>query len=192
MSVKMLKSELESLIMEGRDIAIAILVQYQPEANNAKLQLQSDYYDKVTKMPVNHAYQLWYSKALVVVQQLLPARVEDFKSYYEYPSKRKDMTLVNYRVADALRGHCLTKKNSYGGSHEIAGWSTCYLLVDAQCNILESAKAYFDSSLLQIQQVLQADLFDSEIDAARELNKKGFSRAAGAMAGVVLERHFTT
>ena len=36
---------------------------------------------------------------------------------------------------------------------------------------------------------MQADLFDSEIDAARELLKNKFLRAAGAIAGVVLEKH---
>ena len=36
---------------------------------------------------------------------------------------------------------------------------------------------------------MQADLFDSELSAAKELNKKGFVRGAGAIAGVVLEGH---
>lgn len=36
---------------------------------------------------------------------------------------------------------------------------------------------------------MQADSFDSEIDAARELLKHKFSRAAGAIAGVILEKH---
>jgi hypothetical protein len=36
---------------------------------------------------------------------------------------------------------------------------------------------------------VQADLFDSELDAGTELLKNGFTRAAGALAGVVLERH---
>ena len=34
-----------------------------------------------------------------------------------------------------------------------------------------------------------ADLFDSELDAAEALAKKKFLRGAGAMAGVVLEKH---
>ena len=34
-----------------------------------------------------------------------------------------------------------------------------------------------------------SDLFDSELDAAAELVKRGFLRGAGAMAGVVLENH---
>lgn len=35
----------------------------------------------------------------------------------------------------------------------------------------------------------RADLFDSELDAARELARNKFGRAAGALAGVVLEKH---
>ena len=34
-----------------------------------------------------------------------------------------------------------------------------------------------------------ADLFDSELEAASELAKNKFFRAAGAVAGVVLEKH---
>jgi hypothetical protein len=40
-----------------------------------------------------------------------------------------------------------------------------------------------------MRQLVQADLFDSEIDACRELAAHGFLRAAGAVAGVILERH---
>jgi hypothetical protein len=36
---------------------------------------------------------------------------------------------------------------------------------------------------------MQADLFDSELDEAKELAKNKFTRAAGVLAGVVLERH---
>jgi hypothetical protein len=36
---------------------------------------------------------------------------------------------------------------------------------------------------------VQADLLDSELDEADELAKNKFTRAAGALAGVVLEKH---
>lgn len=39
--------------------------------------------------------------------------------------------------------------------------------------------------------MLQADLMDEEIEAAEHLAKYKFIRAAGAVAGVVLERHLT-
>lgn len=46
-----------------------------------------------------------------------------------------------------------------------------------------------DSALLNIQQLVHADFLDSEIAEARELHKRGFLRAAGAVAGVALEKH---
>ena len=55
-------------------------------------------------------------------------------------------------------------------------------------SILKSVKARFESSLFDIRQLVQADLFDSEIDTAGILAKNGFFRASGAVAGVVLEK----
>jgi hypothetical protein len=58
-----------------------------------------------------------------------------------------------------------------------------------QFAILKAVQARFDSSLFDIRQLVMADLFDSELDAAAELAKYRFLRAAGAVAGVVLEKH---
>jgi hypothetical protein len=57
-----------------------------------------------------------------------------------------------------------------------------YLMVDG-------LKKRFESTLFDIRTLVQADLFDDELAAAEELNKKGFRRGGGAVAGVVLERH---
>ena len=48
-----------------------------------------------------------------------------------------------------------------------------------------------DSKVLSfdLHQMVQADIFDSELEAATGLAKNGFTRAAGSLAGVVLERH---
>jgi hypothetical protein len=58
-----------------------------------------------------------------------------------------------------------------------------------QRNILGAVKVRFESSLHDIRHIVQADLFNSELDAAKGLLKAGFQRAAGVVAGVVLERH---
>ena len=58
-----------------------------------------------------------------------------------------------------------------------------------QLNIVKAAKETLDSALIDITAILQADLFDSEIDSARALAKSGFLRAAGAICGVVIEKH---
>ena len=73
-------------------------------------------------------------------------------------------------------------------------WSAAYAedriaLIRLQVLILQSAATRFESSLFEIRQMVQADLFDSELESVKELNKQGFSRCAGAVAGVVLEKH---
>jgi hypothetical protein len=60
-----------------------------------------------------------------------------------------------------------------------------------QLEILKSVKVKFESSLFDIKQLLQADLFDSEIDSSKELLKNGYLRASGVIAGVVLEAHLS-
>ncbi len=48
-------------------------------------------------------------------------------------------------------------------------------IFDSQIGILKSCEKRFESSLFDIKQLLQADIFDSELEAAQELNKKGFT-----------------
>ena len=61
--------------------------------------------------------------------------------------------------------------------------------LQSQLSILTAVRRRFESSLFDIRQMVQADIFDSELEAAAGLAKTGFTRAAGSLAGVVLERH---
>ncbi|WP_265190622.1 hypothetical protein [Enterobacter kobei] len=61
--------------------------------------------------------------------------------------------------------------------------------METQSKIVSSAKERFKSVLFDIKDILQADIFDTELETAKELNKKGFIRAGGAVAGVILEKH---
>jgi len=58
-----------------------------------------------------------------------------------------------------------------------------------QLNLVKAAKEALESTLLDLKAVLQADLFDSEIETAAALLKAGYLRAAGAVCGVVIEKH---
>jgi hypothetical protein len=55
--------------------------------------------------------------------------------------------------------------------------------------ILRAAEEALASNLADLTSTVQADLFESELASAGELLHKGHRRAAGAVAGVVLERH---
>lgn len=130
-------------------------------------------------------YQPWYSESLIVIKQLLPDRLNDFKSYYELPSHRKKITSQNYQIKDyldALENPEFFDLDSFEEKNAIPKFQQ-------QLNILKAVQARFESSLFDIQQLVQADLFDNELEAAKMLNKNKFVRAAGAIAGVVLEKH---
>jgi hypothetical protein len=130
------------------------------------------------------AYESWYSEAIAVLRQLLPDRLEDFKRQYERPKTRKSVDYENYVIQDYMLGLRVT----YGGDVKADTDAAIPKLMN-QTAILGAAEARFKSSLFEIRQIVQADLFDSEITSARELLKNKFYRASGAVAGVVLEKH---
>ena len=125
-------------------------------------------------------YELWYTKSQEVVKQLTPDRITDFKLQYFNP-KRKKVSVETYCISDALQT-LYSEKSSYGP------WMAM-LRVWQQVNMLEACLEKFDSRIYDIQTTLQADIFDSEIESAKHLLKRGFLRAAGAICGVLIEKH---
>lgn len=125
-------------------------------------------------------YEAWYTKALVVIKQLSPERYQDFIKLYS-DNKRKELLKNTYCISDALR---ITRQYGYGP------W-TASLCVLRQVHMLQACLDSFDSKVFDIQMTLQADIFDSELDSAKHLLKVGFLRPAGAICGVVIEKHFS-
>lgn len=130
-------------------------------------------------------YQKWYTKAYRVISQIIPERLAEFETIYKGDPKRKDITYMNYSVSDYLVG--LQQTN--GLKEIIRSPKDAIRKMEIQYKILSSAKERFKSTLFDIKDIVQADIFDSELESANELNKKGFIRAAGAVTGVVLEKH---
>ena len=112
--------------------------------------------------------------------------MEDFVAHYETPKNRKEVTYATYRILDYLQGLTITREYQ---KEKIVGPDAAIPQFGQQLAIVKAIESRFESSLFDIRQLVQADLFDSDLDAAEELAKKKFTRAAGAMAGVVLERH---
>lgn len=136
-------------------------------------------------------YEMWYSEAFAVIKIILPDRIFDFsKMYYDDKKKEGLKNYFQHTPSTIIKGIDI-------------GWEVGDRIVppkeiekaksifDSQIGILKSCERRFESSLFDIIQLLQADIFDSELEAASELNKKGFTRGAGAIAGVVLEGHLT-
>ena len=187
MNVDRYKKDLDNLIKKGTKLHSAIQHECSPQEFKrvAEESLGEKVEEYIQALPsFRDEYQPWYSEAKVLVRQLLPDRLSDFTRYYEKPRSRKNITYENYTIEDYLQGISV----KFGAS-KVVGPDAAIPLFYQQLSLVKSIRERFQSSLFDIRQLAQADLFDSELDAARELAKNKFTRAAGAVAGVVLERH---
>ena len=190
------KKDLEALTKKGDMLGYAMRMEFMGKEFEAHLRKEVGE-EKTTAFLKNlphfkSEYQSWYSESLALIKQLLPHRYSDFVRHYEKPKGRKSIDFENYSIEDSLHGLSVTRDLPTwegGGTKIIVCPSAAIPHFEQQMAILKSVKGRFESSLFDIQQLLQADLFDSELDAASELAKHKFLRAAGALAGVVLEKH---
>jgi len=183
------REDLDLLISEGGMLMNAIQLECYPEKfkKRARENLKEKCAEFIKKIPsFKDKYQIWYSESYAIIKILLSDRLNDFIRLYEKPKGRKCVEYGNYVIEDYLQGLRVTKSFT---SEEVVGPDAAIPQFVQQLRILESVKKRFESSLFDIKQLLQADLFDSELEIAVELNKKGFVRGAGAIAGVVLEKH---
>ena len=190
--IKKFSEELDELIKEGEFLALAIEYDCKPEQfRRCYIKVFKDDDEKleafIKKLPsFGSDYQKWYSKAQALVKQVLPDRLADLTSHYEFPRVRKDIDFQNYRIRDYLQGLKVTR---YGGSEFVADGSAAIPEFLQQLNIVKAAKDTLSSRLMDLTAVLQADLFDSEVETAGALAKAGYLRAAGAICGVIIEKH---
>lgn len=185
------KKDLDSLMAQGKLLQNAIQFECYPEDFGAELRKVDSKRAKeiLASIPsFKEEYQTWYSEVKVLLKQLLPDRLDDFVRHYEKPKTRKDISFENYKIEDYLQGLEVTRGVQ---KEKVVGPEAAIPQFHQQLNILKAVNHRFESSLFDIRQLVQADLFDSELDAATELLQKKFIRAAGAIAGVVLERHLS-
>ena len=182
--------DLDRLVEQGRWLHMAIQCETQDEFRARIVKLykggEAEFMKKIPNFKED--YQAWYSEALAFIRQVLPDRLDDFRSYYEYPRVRKVTTSQNYMIRDYLQGLQITRELPFETEIVVDG-SAAIPEFRQQLSIIEAARVTLESSLLDLTTILQADLYDSEVDSARALGKVGHLRAAGAVCGVVIEKH---
>lgn len=163
-----IKKEIEELVLQGTEM-------YSCFSEYISTQ------DSVVLKPFINNYEVWYSKCLLLVKQILPQRYDDFVIKYRN-DKRKEITSSTYTILDALN---LTENKSRS-----ILISRAAMPLFQQIEIIKSCKLSFESQIYNMQVLLQAEIFDSEIESSKHLLKMGFLRASGAICGVVIEKHF--
>ena len=138
--------------------------------------------DSNRKLPFGKMYQAWYTKALKAMEFLAPDRTPEFRSYYEADSRRKTFAIDTYSVQDFIKGFEQTGPGSFDAK------TLVLLRIMNQLHILESVESRIDSVLANVEAMLLAGFIDEELATARQVAKVN-PRAAGALAGVILEGH---
>ena len=155
-----------------------------------KSQRGRDKYQETLKLLVENVsdrYQEWYTESCALIKQMLPNRLSEFEALYAGLKGAHQVPIQQWLLAGGLAGHRLDSLleiwGPYSGARDAANE------IQTQLGILRAVDRRFESSLFDLQQMVQADIFDSEIEAATQLAKSGFIRAAGSLAGVVFEKH---
>jgi hypothetical protein len=131
-----------------------------------------------------YKYQSWYSKVSVIVEFLAPDRMKEFKSYYEIDPKRKSLGYGTYVIQDYFKG-VGPDKYSYPNFDSLGQVLNCCV---NQHSIVQSVIDRLDTSLHDIRGTIYGEILDDELQAASTLRKINL-RAAGALCGVIIERH---
>lgn len=127
-------------------------------------------------------YQLWYSPALRVVEQLLPDRYIEFRNLYMV-DRRKTLNFDTYGIGDYIVGI------RPGMMSPESALDRALSSFRRQVDIVDTAEGRLDSVLTDIGRTLRTEILDDELDAARNLLAAAHVRSAGVVAGVVLEGH---
>ena len=177
------KKDIDILIENGYELQKGLYYELRNEFTSDFEKLSEKQKAELAKYSFKNKYNEWYNEALSIIKQLVPDRLDDFKAYYKL-DKRKDITYSTYTISDYLINITVRRSGEI-----IASPTSVISKFEQQYYIVKSLKHRFESSLYDVKQLLQADVFDSEIDSARELCKKGFYRASGAICGVIIEKH---
>lgn len=157
---------------------------------DALIKEQSDLIELVDKIDnlikFGTKYQHWYTRAIRIVEALAPDRLDEFKNYYQIDPKRKAYNSSTYNIQDYVMGRGASKNWQGNPNWDIHNVVAIRFLNQVQ--ILSALQTRIDSVLSDVAGSLFAELQDSELASAPDLLKVN-TRAAGALAGVVLERH---
>jgi hypothetical protein len=129
-------------------------------------------------------YQRWDTQSLKIVQTLGPDKYDEFVNYF---STNPNQKLLEASIQDYVRGMGQAK-DAYTDELPFDPHELARLRFLNQLQVLDELSYRVETVLADVENHLFAELQDKELEAANALKKISL-RAAGSLAGVVLERH---
>jgi len=191
---EIIKKELKSLSKTGWFILYGVAISEKKMTDEQqKIVMEMDGFKefKAKSVSFKSTYQNWFSKSQNVIKVILPDRYNEFILLYKDEKRKNDkIDFLTYNISDYFLGLLITR--GWEKEEVVNPFKAFFSKMELQLTILDSCLELIDSKLRNIQGVLQYELFESELQAARDLLSKKYNRAAGALAGVSLETHLST
>jgi hypothetical protein len=147
------------------------------EALKSRIQELSSQVDKLLTIPTNELskisreYQTWYSQVYLAVKTHLPDRLTELSELYSSKPIYAGYYGISSYLTDGQNRGVFEKQ------------------LEQQRGILLSVPPILEIRALEVAALVTADLVQGELNEAGLLLNHGFTRAAGAVAGVALEAH---
>ncbi|MEG1506547.1 MAG: hypothetical protein RR201_02185 [Malacoplasma sp.] len=138
-------------------------------------------------LKLGQKYQSWYTIANITVKELVPTRYDDFIECYKC-SKRKEISFSNFTMSDYLVGISISLGDTILFKPKTAG----LIRFKMQLDIIKAINENFENTLFNIKNSIEFELLDNELKSTKKLLKNGYLRSAGAVCGVILEKHFAS
>jgi len=137
-----------------------------------------------------NAYQDWYTRAIKLVELLGKDRFEEFRNYYLISPNRIRVDSSTYVIQDYISGFVMPEPTISAVRTGIAFKPDRIVKSKfaSQIGIVKSLFSRIDSVLSDVEGHLFMELQDNELNMASRLIEINL-RAAGVIAGVVLEKH---
>lgn len=179
MNKELLTKELEKLIEEARVLRVMFYYMAQTKFNFDKsdLEIARQYYTK--DFSLEKSYNSFYTRALPILEKVLPNRVTEFNECYKLNTPTP---LSKYDISTFLvRVQCINLSREYE--------MEAIKLFERQQSIIEAARDLLDTQIFNLENDIRKNVYIDELDIAENLFSKGYIRASGSVAGVVLENH---
>lgn len=177
MNKELLQKELEKLINEGKELYIMFCYKAQ-----RSFHFSTEEYNIIKKyntkdFSLEKAYNSFYTRTLTVLSKLLPDRIDEFKECYISNNPNIYYDISRY----LLQVQCVSLRSAYE-TYAIKQF-------ERQLGFLDAAKDLINTTIFNIEHDIRHNIYIDELDSAEHLLKSGYIRAAGSVAGVVLENH---
>lgn len=180
MTKEELKQLLTGLIKQTKDLHYLFINMISTKEDYKKFgKEEKEILKKYENRTFESEYQAWYSKSCIIIKRFLPDRIDEFIDQYLPQRNRKIFNASTYTISDAICGY------SNSSVKPISSHSKLMI----QFEILKSVDSLINSKINDIVEMLEFNVFEKEIESARKLHKNKYYRAAGAICGVILEKH---